>query len=258
MYRNPDTGRKIQLITPQMALGQAVHETLESLSVLPTEKRFNDSLIDRFELAWKKTSGKRGGFVNESVEHQYKERGRAMIERIWKNPGPLKNLAVKIKMDLPYFWLSEEDNIILCGLIDWLEYFQDTDSVHIIDFKTSKYEEQKESLQLPIYHLLVLNCQKRPVSKASYWYLENNDEPTPVALPDAKESEEKILKIARQIKVARQLSRFKCSNETGCDACSKYEAILDGQAELVGADGIGRDIFFLNTEVKEMDLSEVL
>ncbi|QQS44706.1 PD-(D/E)XK nuclease family protein [Candidatus Roizmanbacteria bacterium] len=94
--------------------------------------------------------------------------------------------AVKIKEDLPHYWLSEEDNIILCGKIDWLEYLPETDSVHIIDFKTSKYDEDGDSLQLPIYYLLVTNTQKREVSKASYWYLERNDDLTEKELPDEK------------------------------------------------------------------------
>ena len=70
-----------------------------------------------------------------------------MLQRVIKHPGPVAKLAVKIKQDLPYYWLSEEDNIILCGKIDWLEYLPDQDGVHIIDFKTSKYDEAPQSLQ---------------------------------------------------------------------------------------------------------------
>ncbi|HRN96638.1 MAG TPA: PD-(D/E)XK nuclease family protein [Candidatus Levybacteria bacterium] len=258
VYKNPDTGRKIQLVTPQMSLGAAVHDTLESLSVLPTERRFSESLMDRFELSWKKVSGKKGGFTTEEAEVEFKERGKAMIERVWRNPGPLKNLAVKIKMDIPHYWLSEEDGIILCGLIDWLEYDPDTDSVHIIDFKTSKTEENKESLQLPIYQLLVTNCQSRALTKASYWYLERNDEPTAVELSDLDQAHEDILKIARQIKVARQLSRFKCSHETGCYACAPYEAIVNGEAEHVGVDDHNKDLYLWNQEISDEDMSEIL
>ncbi len=258
VYKNPDTGRKIQIVSPQMSLGQAVHDTLESLSILPTERRFSDSLIDRFEISWKKVSGKKGGFISDEVELDYKERGKRMIERVWRNPGPLKNLAVKIKMDIPHYWLSEEEGIILCGVIDWLEYCDNPESVHIIDFKTSKTEENKDSLQLPIYQLLVENCQTRPLIKASYWYLERNNEPTEVTLPDSEESQEKVLKIARQIKVARQLGRFKCSHETGCYACAPFEAILNGDAENVGVDEYNRDKYLVRYDGNDEAVSEVL
>jgi ATP-dependent helicase/DNAse subunit B len=257
VYRNPETGRKVQIATPQLSLGQAVHNTLEALSVLPTDKRFLEPLIDRFDTSWKKVSGKKGGFFDEVTENTYRERGRVMIERVHKNPGPLKNLAVKIHMDIPNYWLSEEENIILCGKLDWLEYDQATDSVSIIDFKTSKSDESKESMQLPIYCLLAQNTQKRKVTGASYWYLERNDEPTPVEIPDLLEAEEKILKIARQIKVARQLERFKCEHG-GCNNCKPFEAIIDGRAELVGSDETNREIYVLREDTAAEDVSEIL
>jgi len=122
VYKDPRTGHKIQLMSPPLALGQAVHEVLESLSLLPKDTRFDKPLPERFEKAWQKISGERGGFSDKEEEERYKKRGQAMLERVVKDPGPLKNLAVKIKMDLPYFWLSKEDNIILCGKVDWLEY----------------------------------------------------------------------------------------------------------------------------------------
>jgi len=152
IYRDPKTNHKIKLMSPSLALGSAVHEVLESLSVLPRQTRFSGSLIAKFDRAWEKITGKKGGFINADTEYKFKQRGQEMLRRVMNNPGPLSGLAVKIQMDLPQFWLSEEDNIMLCGKIDWLEYLPDSDSVHIIDFKTGKTEEDPDSLQLPIYH----------------------------------------------------------------------------------------------------------
>src|SRR5258708_2328372 len=234
VHKDHDTGRKITLMSPPLALGQAVHEVVESLSNLPTETRFSESLVARFDSVWKKVGGKKGGFSSPEQEQKYKQRGENMLRRVMNNPGPLKNLAVKIKMELPYFWLSEEDGIILCGKIDWLEYFPDTNTVHIIDFKTGKNEEDGNSLQLPIYHLLVKNCQKRDVVKASYWYLDRNDAATEQTLPDLGDAREKVLKIAKEVKLARKLELFKCRQQDGCYACKPLEAILRGEAEMVG------------------------
>ncbi|MFA5135810.1 MAG: PD-(D/E)XK nuclease family protein [Patescibacteria group bacterium] len=246
MYRDPKTGHKIKLISPPLALGQIVHEVLESLSTLPVEERFTKSPVETYHLLWKKIKGKKGGFTDESVEEQYKKRGEEMLNRVMKNPGPLMNLAVKIKMDLPYYWLSTKDNIILCGKIDWLEYIPDTDSVHIIDFKTSKKDEEDGSLQLSIYSLLTANCQSKPVSKISYWYIGRSDEPTKQIMPDMKQQEEKILEIAKKMKLARQLSVFKCPETSGCRDCRPYEAILRGEAELVGLGSYREDMYILD------------
>jgi ATP-dependent helicase/DNAse subunit B len=245
VYKSPETGHKISIMSPPLALGQMVHEVVESLSVLPTDQRFKESLIAKFERIWPKVTGRKGGFSSPEQEEKYKQRGEEMLRRVMKNPGPVARLAVKIKMDLPHFWLSEEDGIILCGKIDWLEYSPDSDTVQIVDFKTGKGEEDSDSLQLPIYHLLVANCQKRRATRACYWYLDRNDDLTEKPLPDLAEAREKVLKIAKEIKLARKLEIFKCPQQTGCSACKPFESILRGEAEFVGVNEYRADVFVL-------------
>ncbi len=258
MWRNPKTGHKIQIMTPSMALGQSVHEVVESLSKIPVAQRFDESLLVKLDRAWKKVSGKLGGFRSESAEAKYKKRAENMLQKLIKNPGPLANLAVKIKDDLPNYWLSKEDNIILCGRIDWLEYLPKTDSVHIIDFKTSKNAVDAGSLQLPIYCLLVQNTQKRKVAKASYWYLEFSDMLEEKTLPDAEHAKEMVLKIAKQIKLARQLNRFKCPDGDGCRTCKPLEKIINNEAEYVGVNGFNQDTYILKESLELDDDSVVL
>jgi ATP-dependent helicase/DNAse subunit B len=246
VYKDPATGHKIQLMSPPLALGSVVHDVLESLSVLPTEKRFKKSLVKRFEQKWHKVAGEKGGFFDESTEERYKERGRAMLRRVMDNPGPLANLAVKLQQDLPHYWLSEEDNIILCGKIDWLEYLPDKDAVHIIDFKTGRSREDNDSLQLPIYHLLVHNVQKRDVAKASYWYLESDQGLVEKELPNLDEAHEQVLQVAKKLKLARQLEHFKCpQGDEGCPACRPLEKIVRGEAKKVGESEFGQDIYVI-------------
>lgn len=257
VYKDPKTKHKVQLMAPPLALGSAVHVVLESLSVLPTDKRFDEPLLKKFDEAWKKVTGKQGGFLSADVEQTYKKRGEDMIRRAQEHPGPLARLAVKIKEDLPYYWLSEEDNIILCGKIDWLEYLPEIDSVNILDFKTSKTEEDSSSLQLPIYHLLVHNCQRRKVEGASYWYLGLNDELTPKELPDLIEAHETVLKVAREMKTARSLERYRCPHgDEGCYACRPMERILKGEGEFVGENEYRQDVYILPTKEEKPDEEE--
>jgi CRISPR/Cas system-associated exonuclease Cas4 (RecB family) len=245
IYRNPETKHKVTLMSPPLALGQTVHTVIESLSVLPVNKRFNNPLTDHFDREWVKVKGKRGGFKNNHEENDYKRRGINMLKYVGNNPGPLKNLAVKIAQDLPHYWLSEKENIILCGKIDWLEYLPDTDTVHIIDFKTGNKYEDNNSLQLPIYHLLVHNCQKRNVKKASYWYIAKNELLNKQVLPDLEKSRKKVLAIAKEIKLARQQNNFECPSG-GCFKCEPYELIINDEAELVGEDAYRQDVFIIN------------
>lgn len=257
IYKNPRTGHKIRLVNPHLSLGQAVHEALDCLSHLKSDKRFETPILSNFEKNWKKYLGKVGGFRDEQTEEHYKKRGREMLSKVIKNPRSLKNLAVKLKTDLPYYFLSKEDNIILCGKIDWLEYFPLTDSVHVIEFKTGKNKEAPDSLQLPIYYLLAKNCQKRAVSKVSYWYMEKDAGPEEQTLPEESEAREKILKIGKQIKLARQLDRFKCEFG-GCRECQPYEKILRGEAEMVGLSERKEDLYLLRETIPEGEESVIL
>lgn len=248
VYKNPKTGKKINIVNPALALGQIVHEVLEGLANFKAEDRFNRPLLDEFDNAWVKVSGKRGGFKSVSEENEAKARGRAMIERVMKNPGPLRNKTVLMKSgknDMPpNFYLSENDNIILCGKIDWLEYVPEKDAVRLLDFKTGKHDEAGESLQLPIYHLLLRNCQNRKLEGAAYWYLDRDDAPTVVTLPDLETGRSAVLAVAKQVKIAREKKEFLCPRaEKGCFACLPFEKVVRGEAEFIGTGEYNQDIY---------------
>lgn len=244
VYRNP-RGRKINIVNMHLSLGIAVHETLEGLLAFKVEDRFKKPLLETFEENWKKVSGKVGGFKSQGEEDDAKARARSMIERVDKNRGPLEKLAVKIKERAngmpPNFYLSPENehNIILSGKIDWLQYVPETDSVKVIDFKTGKNDEDSESLQLPIYALLLNqpDIQKRKVSGAAYWYIDRENEPRDVVLPDIKSALARVLAVAVQVKNTREKGIFECpKGPAGCFACKPFEKILKGEAELVKVD----------------------
>lgn len=245
VYKDPKTAHKITEIKPSLSLGQAVHEVIEEISTLADQERLAVPLAKRLDAVWRKVSGKRGGFKNSQEEKEYRQRAESMLKRLEANPGPILRKAVKIKADggLPYYWLSEEENIILCGKIDWIEYLDD-DSVHIIDFKTGRNEEREDSLQLPIYHLLAANTQKRKISRASYWYLDSSDLPTKIALPDLAEAYQKVYEVAKRMKLGKQINYFKCP-KGGCFACTPLERILKGEGELVGISEYNQDIYIL-------------
>ncbi len=247
MYKNPRTNMKISIVSPHMSLGVAVHEVLEGLGKYKAEDRLKRNLLADYEEAWKKVSGKIGGFISAEQEAEFKARGKRMIETVINNPRMLGNKIVKLpkeKMN-PNFYIDIENNIILNGLVDWIEYLPETDSLHLVDFKTGKNEEQEGSLQLPIYLLLCNALQKRKVSKASYWYLET-DKFVEKELPDAEKAKEDVLKIAREVKAFRTAGDFRClKGPGGCIHCQQYERIVNGEAEFVGVGGFGQELYIV-------------
>lgn len=247
VYKDPTTKHKIALISPALVLGQVVHEVLEALSVFKSEERMNQPLLEQYENEWMKFTGEQGGFSTPEEESTYKERGKGMIQRVLNNPGPLLEKAIKLKSPdslPPRYTISLEHNIILCGKIDWLQYMPEDDSVHIIDFKTGKHDEDPDSLQLPIYALLVHNLQKRKTKKMSYWYLDRDNEPIEVALPDLEKAHERVMEIAIQIKQLRAAAIYKCHRVNGCFSCKSYEMILNGNARFIESKGY-QDIYII-------------
>jgi ATP-dependent helicase/DNAse subunit B len=257
IYKNPKTGKKINIVSSALSLGSAVHEVVEGLAEFRADKRFENptELLERFEKAWEKFKGKKGGFKTQEEEQESKARGLAMIQRVITNPGPLTQKIVKLKEGemLPNFYLSEKDNIILCGRIDWLEYKPEDDSIHILDFKTGKNEEKEDSLQLPIYQLLLDNLQKRKVTGASYWYLDSEDTPKEVELPNLKDSFERVYKVAKEVSDARTRAKidgnekvFTCPRgEAGCFSCTPFEKIIKGEAEFLGNGEWGQEMYMV-------------
>lgn len=267
VYKDPKTRRKINVTTPALALGVAVHEVVEGLARFPTEERFargTDALIADLDVAWKKVSGKKGGFRSAEEEAQARARAEAMVRRVVEHPEPLAHKTVKLagkgsgKDEMPpNFYITDTDNIILCGKIDWLIYRPEDDTVHILDFKTGKNQEDGESLQLPIYQLLLANLQKRKVNGASYWYLDRDDAPVETDLPSVEESFERVIVVARQVAAARAKAlaegpdkAFICprvadGSGTECFACRPFQKILRGEAEYIGVGEYNQDLFMI-------------
>jgi ATP-dependent helicase/DNAse subunit B len=250
VYKDPKTGKKVSVVNGALSLGVSVHNTLEALKEIPLEERKTENLLQDFEKEWQKVTGKKGGFKNEEEEAAAKERGGVMIKRVIANPGPIARKTIRLKPaanGMPHnFYLSEEDNIILCGMLDWVEYIPEDDTIKVIDFKTGKYDENEDSLQLPIYLLLLNELQKRKVSGAAYWYLDREDGYVEKTLPDALESKTKVLDVARRVKHARENKLYDClSGPDGCFNCRPFEAILRGEAEYIGVNDFGNDVYFL-------------
>ena len=233
-----------------------MHEVLEGLAEYKSEERFSKPLTHYFESAWKKVSGKKGGFISDDQESEVKTRALSMLARVERNPEPLLHKTVRVKSGdnglPPNFYLSDEENIILCGKVDWLIWKPEDDSVHILDFKTGKNEESDGSLQLPIYQLLLKNLQKRKVTGASYWYLDKDDAPIEVDLPSVEESFEKVYKVASEVRNMRSRALvdgpevFEChKGDAGCFACRPFEKILKGEAEYIGAGDMKQDLYMV-------------
>jgi len=135
-------------------------------------------------------------------------------------------------------------DIDLVGRFDWVEVL-DNGNLHIMDFKTGRSEERKDSWQLPIYQLLAQKSYQRKVAKTSYWYLEKEKKPITIKKVNQKDFLSKVKKKALDIKEVIDKKNFHCSSDyPRCYWCRRYETIVSGKAEYVGTSR-EKDLFFL-------------
>jgi hypothetical protein len=255
VFKDPSTRRKINIASPYLTLGIAVHKVIEDLKKIKSEdreKEIKENLLNNFEKEWKKYEGKKGGFQTEEEEKSFYLRGEEMLQKIIDNPKILLNKIIQqnyfYKGDIvPNYYLSEDENIILCGSIDWIEYLEQ-DAIRIVDFKTGRNDEDDDSFQLPIYYLLISNLMKQNsqkiynIKEAAYWYLDHDNKKENseheefhiVKIDDMKlesihETEKKILELGVQIKNLREKGVYVCPNEKmkgeGCKSCRDFERV---------------------------------
>ena len=244
IFRN-SRNRRIQIVNPYLTLGTVVHKTLEDMGRLPEKEKFKVPLKDKFEENWQLLSGKRGGFDCSEREEEFKNRGHEMINRT-EESETLKKKNHKLADDLLKVRLFKDENVILVGAIDWVELLDNKD-LHIIDFKTGRSQESKNSLQLPIYLILASYNFNKPVKRTSYWYLDRDTSPVSFELDPVEEYVPIVREKARKIQQAISNNDFSCRSGNGkCFKCREYEAILNDQAEYLGYDRkTNKDLYFL-------------
>lgn len=246
VYKSPTTNRKISIVSPYLSLGVAVHDVLEPLAWLPKAQRLDVDYNKKFFNSFNNFSGKKGGFNSKDQEREFADRGLSMLKNVWQNPGPIINPALRLledKSELPWMWLSENDEIILTGKVDWLEWTEA--GIRVIDFKTNlKADEKEGSLQLPMYQILLKHFKKTPMVGAAYWYLARENGIVDQKLPNFKDSLDKVTKVAYSVKEARAKKAYNCPYG-GCRNCEPYERLMRGEGEFVGVGGFKQELYYL-------------
>ncbi|MCL5784527.1 MAG: PD-(D/E)XK nuclease family protein [Patescibacteria group bacterium] len=240
VYRSPKTGYKIQITSPFLALGATIHDTIkwyleigENSSLLKTE--------DQFRNHWWKYHGKRGGFVSREEEAAFGTRGLKMLENFTQNQACLGS---RIPLPVfPKYPLSE--GVILHGNMDYIGKLSDG-SLQVIDFKTGSKDEDNP-MQLYIYAILAENYFRKEVSRASFWYLDRDDNPKEVVLDSLEAKIDWLTQRGQEIKKAIEENNWQCiQGESLCRDCRDYGAILEGKGELVFIDhAYKKEIYFL-------------
>lgn len=243
-----------------MSLGTAVHQVLENLGKLPREARFAKDLLGEFVIEFEKFRGEKGGFRSKEEEEEFYARGREMIKGVMEDHAFFENLTIKEASYykgnmIPNYYIDEKENLILCGSIDWIEFLPETNELRVIDLKTGKNDESDDSMQLPIYKLILENLQNKwKVKEGAYYYLDRHE--LVIKAIDDQKVKSKLIEVGKQIKSMRYdneynprpdpLNYFKCPRgESGCFSCTPFEKIMRGEAKYVGRSIYDADAYLI-------------
>src|SRR3990167_1358201 len=172
LYTN-SSGLRVTIAEPNLSLGVTLDEVIKYFFRKGGQLTL-DNLLWFLDFQWKLKSGKSGGFTSPEQEAVYKARAKKMVINFFENFP-----KTQIQAEVPEFLqmpLIDQGDVRLCGTPDLIQYLPDG-TIHVIDLKTSEKENHQDSLQLPIYTILIEKTLGKTVSKTSYWYLDHDPSP---------------------------------------------------------------------------------
>ncbi len=243
LYRDPITGHKLQVASPHLTLGIAVHNTIDWFCS-QDPKPSKEQTIQKYRQIWKNYRLKRGGFETLEEEASYGKRGLQMIENFYNHYTALDPCQACVKF--PKYHLLED--VILIGNMDYIGLRSDG-SFSVVDFKTGVHDEISP-LQLVIYAILTEANMGKEVTEAGFWYLDRDDLPKPVVLDPVQQTLDYLIDVAKQVKLAIQQNEWVCRRDPGlCKSCREYRSLLEKKGEFLYSDtAFKKDIYFLSTQ----------
>lgn len=201
-----EDGRSKDLI-----FGDVVHRVLNDFFHLSASERSEARLVEILKETWAGPRGKERGFPQIEDERKHYERALKLLKSFAKNQNLNPEIAYLpqtegegefIKENLLMFPL--EPGIILQGKIDRID--REEEGYHLIDYKTSR-SEAHENLQLFAYAILSRQALGKPITKASYLYLESGNFKTfTVTANTEEETRQRILEMVIRIQADKEFS----------------------------------------------------
>ncbi|MDO8573605.1 MAG: PD-(D/E)XK nuclease family protein [Candidatus Daviesbacteria bacterium] len=241
IYKDPKTGFRLQIASPYLTLGSTVHDSVKWYLDMQGQVT-SGQLIQKYRNFWLKYRGKKGGFSSLEEEATFGKRGLKMLDNFLDNAKVLEKTAPPVTF--PKYNLVED--VILIGNFDFVGEMPGG-TLHIVDFKTGANDEE-DTLQLYIYAILAEANLSKPVSKASFWYLDREDAPREIVLDALEPKLDWLREKALELKKAIKGGNWVCiKGDQLCRDCKDYQAIIDGKGQFQFSDyRYKKDIYYLS------------
>lgn len=198
-------------------LGKAVHNAITLFYHLPASRRTKEGLKEQLRKTWlsevqwnkKPPLGKWGGFKNLEEEREAYAEALLMLKNFLKIADrepqieylPTEDLRRSIE-DYLNLTTSLNEDFDISGKFDLIISGQDN-SLHVIDFKTSK-KEGVDDFQIRFYKVLAEANFKKAVKKASLYFLKKGKiKEFDLEKEETEEIKEEIIGLIEQIKTTK-------------------------------------------------------
>lgn len=151
---------------PYLTMGAHVHNALKDFyQKLAPEERVFDQLENFLRKRWHEN---RKGFKDRADEAKWGVKALQML-RLFVHRMDVTATPLLLE---DYYSLRIDDTLELLGRIDRADTLPDG-TLHVIDYKTGKYDENDvNETQLLLYSMIVAANTQKPVTKASYLFLQ--------------------------------------------------------------------------------------
>lgn len=220
-YRYQYVERRHARLRIQDTAGTCVHNVLCDLFKLPQQERTEERLLAMFDERWAALSPR---YLRMPGVSALREAARSQLERFARQ----QDLSRQPFMIEAYFETDLAPDIVLFGRLDRIDEESDS-SLHIIDYKTGAQPDEIDADQLRLYAILAEANLERPVTRASFWYLDDGQVWTTELDPrDNARIREEALALSLEMQT---VSEFPATIDTHCAHCP-YLAICERRDEI--------------------------
>ena len=165
-YRYQYVDRISARLRPQDTAGSLVHRVLcDFFWKVPQEERTGERLVRIFEAGWE-------GLSPRYRRMQGVDKLRAASMEQLRSFARQHDLAASPLMVEPYFQVEVAPGVTLFGRVDRIDE-EPGGSLHVIDYKTGSEADEVDAGQLRLYAIMAEESLHRPVSRISFWYLDD-------------------------------------------------------------------------------------
>ena len=214
-YRYQYLDRIPARLRPQDTAGSLVHRVLcDFFSKVPSDERKVERLTGLFEAGWAALSPRYLRMAGvEELRESAVEQLHLFAETHDLSAEPL---AVE-----PYFQVEVAPGVTLFGRVDRIDEEPDG-TLHLIDYKTGSYEDEVDARQLRLYAIMAEASLGKPVTRLSFWYLDNGQNWTAELSDEERRSSRAELMAA--IHEMEQVSHFPANIGVHCGHCPYLHA----------------------------------